>query len=177
MTDNVDCQQWVDRNRREEAKSRAEEHAFFKEAPDPAESKIPDPSEEEINDFFTKNQAQMPPGSTLETIRPQLIDYLKQQRGKDVATNSRKMQEKQAAAAASSLGSLNLRASDTADVYVDGRKVGGSPILGHQVKAGSHQVRFDCLDPQGEAKKGIAQTVEVPTDGERDVEYECPGTN
>ncbi len=50
------------------------------------ESKIPDPSEEEINEFFAKNQAQMPPGSTLETIRPQLIGYLKQQRGKDVAT-------------------------------------------------------------------------------------------
>jgi protein-disulfide isomerase len=50
------------------------------------ESKIPDPPEEEIADFFAKNQAQMPPGSTLETIRPQLIGYLKQNKGKEVAT-------------------------------------------------------------------------------------------
>ena len=50
------------------------------------ESKIPDPSEEEMAEFFAKNQAQMPPGSTLETIKPQLTGYMKQQKGKDVAT-------------------------------------------------------------------------------------------
>ncbi len=78
------------------------------------------------------------------------------------------------AAAGGTEGSLNLRASDTADVYIDGRKVGGSPVLGHRVKAGKHKVRFDCYDPSGEAKQGIVQTVDVGVDGERDVEYECP---
>ena len=49
------------------------------------ESKIPDPSEEEMADFFTKNQASMPPGATLETIKPQLVDFMKKQKGRDVA--------------------------------------------------------------------------------------------
>ena len=71
-------------------------------------------------------------------------------------------------------GSLSLRASDTADVYIDGRKVGGSPVLGHRVKAGKHKIRFDCYDASGEAHQGTVQTVEVAVDGERDVEYECP---
>jgi outer membrane biosynthesis protein TonB len=71
-------------------------------------------------------------------------------------------------------GAFNLRASDTADVYIDGRKVGGSPVLGHRVKAGKHKIRFDCYDATGEAKQGITQTYEVAAEGERDVEYECP---
>jgi protein-disulfide isomerase len=49
------------------------------------ESKIPDPTEEEMADFFSKNQASMPPGATLETIKPQLIGFMKQQKGRDVA--------------------------------------------------------------------------------------------
>ena len=49
------------------------------------ESKIPDPTEEEMAEFFTKNQASMPPGSTLEAIKPQLIGFMKQQKGRDVA--------------------------------------------------------------------------------------------
>jgi protein-disulfide isomerase len=49
------------------------------------ESKIPDPSEEEMADFFAKNQDKMPPGSTLETIKPQLVGFMKQQKGRDVA--------------------------------------------------------------------------------------------
>ncbi len=49
------------------------------------ESKIPDPSDEEMADFFAKNQASMPPGATLETIKPQLIGFMKQQKGRDVA--------------------------------------------------------------------------------------------
>ena len=69
---------------------------------------------------------------------------------------------------------LELRASDTADVYIDGRKVGGSPVLGHRVKAGKHKVRFDCYDAAGEAQQGVVQTVDVAVEGERDVEYECP---
>ncbi len=49
------------------------------------ESKIPDPTEEEMAEFFTKNQASMPPGSTLDAIKPQLIGFMKQQKGRDVA--------------------------------------------------------------------------------------------
>lgn len=71
-------------------------------------------------------------------------------------------------------GSISLRASDTADVYIDGRKVGSSPVLGHRVKAGKHKIRFDCYDATGESKPGIVQTVDVTVDGEKDVEYECP---
>jgi S1-C subfamily serine protease len=70
-------------------------------------------------------------------------------------------------------GSLNLRASDTADVFLDGKKAGGSPLLGIKVKAGKHQIRFDCYDATGNAKPGIVQTVDVAADGEKDVEFEC----
>jgi hypothetical protein len=59
-------------------------------------------------------------------------------------------------------------------VYVDGKKVGGSPILGLKVKPGKHKVRFDCYDATGEAKPGPTQTHDVAADGEKDVEYECP---
>ena len=71
-------------------------------------------------------------------------------------------------------GWLNLRASDTAAVYIDGRKVGESPLLGHQVRVGKHQVRFDCFDDSGEARPGVAQAVTVEAEAERDVEFECP---
>ena len=71
-------------------------------------------------------------------------------------------------------GSVNLRASDTADVFIDGRKIGGSPILGHRVKAGKHKVRFDCYDATGEALQGVSLTIDVPADGEKDLEYDCP---
>lgn len=75
---------------------------------------------------------------------------------------------------AAPVGQFNLRASDTADVYVDGKKVGGSPILGLKVKPGKHKVRFDCYDASGEARAGPTQTHDVAADGEKDVEYECP---
>ncbi len=71
------------------------------------------------------------------------------------------------------MGQFNLRASDTADVFVDGKKVGGSPILGLKVKPGKHKVRFDCYDATGEAKPGVSQTVEVVADGEKDFEFDC----
>ena len=77
-------------------------------------------------------------------------------------------------AAAAPVGQFNLRASDTADVFVDGKKVGGSPVLGHKVKPGKHKIRFDCYDGAGEARPGVSQTYEVGADGEKDVEYDCP---
>lgn len=71
-------------------------------------------------------------------------------------------------------GMLNLRASDTADVYLDGKKLGGSPLLGVKAKVGNHKVRFDCYDAAGNTLTGAAQTVSVKADGETDVEFTCP---
>ncbi len=50
------------------------------------ESKIPDPPEAELQEMFTKFQSQMPPGSTLESMRPQLIAAAKQGKGREVAS-------------------------------------------------------------------------------------------
>jgi hypothetical protein len=71
-------------------------------------------------------------------------------------------------------GQLNLRASDTADVFVDGRKVGSSPVLGFKVKPGNHRVRFDCYDSAGNAITGQVQTLSVGSDKEADLDYACP---
>jgi len=71
-------------------------------------------------------------------------------------------------------GLLNLRASDTADVYLDGKKLGGSPLLGVKAKAGNHKVRFDCYDAAGNTMTGAAQTVSVKPDAETDIEFTCP---
>jgi hypothetical protein len=71
-------------------------------------------------------------------------------------------------------GLLNLRATDTADVYLDGKKLGGSPMLGVKAKAGNHKVRFDCYDAAGNALTGAAQTVSVKPEAETDIEFPCP---
>lgn len=71
-------------------------------------------------------------------------------------------------------GTLNLRATDTADVYLDGKKVGGSPLLGVKARVGSHKVRFDCYDAAGNTVAGPVQSVSVKADAETDVEYTCP---
>lgn len=71
-------------------------------------------------------------------------------------------------------GLLNLRATDTADVFVDGKKVGGSPVEGLKVRAGAHKVRFDCYDAAGNTVPGAAKSVTVAADGEESLEYTCP---
>ncbi|MBL8910454.1 MAG: hypothetical protein JNM17_07095 [Archangium sp.] len=71
-------------------------------------------------------------------------------------------------------GLLNLRASDTADVYLDGKKLGGSPLLGVKAKQGNHKVRFDCYDAAGNTVAGPVQVVSVKPDAEVDVEFTCP---
>jgi outer membrane biosynthesis protein TonB len=71
-------------------------------------------------------------------------------------------------------GMLNLRASDTADVYLDGRKLGGSPLLGVKAKAGNHKVRFDCYDAAGNTMTGAAQSVTVKPEAETEVDFTCP---
>jgi len=71
-------------------------------------------------------------------------------------------------------GLLNLRATDTADVYLDGKKLGGSPLLGIKAKVGNHKVRFDCYDAAGNTVAGPVQVIAVKAEGEVDVEYPCP---
>lgn len=71
-------------------------------------------------------------------------------------------------------GSVNLRASDTADVFVDGKKVGGSPIEGLKVRAGTHKVRFDCYDAAGNTVPGATKSITVAADAEESLEYTCP---
>ncbi len=76
--------------------------------------------------------------------------------------------------AAPAEGMLNLRATDTADVYLDGKKLGGSPLLGIKAKVGNHKVRFDCYDAAGNTIAGPVQTIAVKADAEVEVEYPCP---
>ena len=71
-------------------------------------------------------------------------------------------------------GVLNLRATDTADVYLDGKKLGGSPLMGIKAKVGNHKVRFDCYDAAGNTVAGPVQTIAVKADAEVEVEYPCP---
>lgn len=71
-------------------------------------------------------------------------------------------------------GVLNLRASDTADVYLDGKKLGGAPLLGVKAKVGAHKLRFDCYDAAGNTVPGTPQTVTVKLDTETDLEFPCP---
>jgi hypothetical protein len=71
-------------------------------------------------------------------------------------------------------GVLNLRASDTSDVFVDGKKVGSSPVLGLKVKPGAHKVRFDCYDSAGNATTGAVQSVSVASGGEAGFDFACP---
>ncbi|MBK7861350.1 MAG: hypothetical protein IPJ65_22605 [Archangiaceae bacterium] len=71
-------------------------------------------------------------------------------------------------------GTVNLKASDTAEIVIDGRKIGPSPKLGLKLKAGRHKIRFDCYDENGNLKPGKLQQVDLKADEERDVDYECP---
>jgi hypothetical protein len=70
--------------------------------------------------------------------------------------------------------SLNLQASDTADIYLDGKKLGTSPQLGVKVKVGAHKVRFDCYDAAGNTQAGAVKIVTVTVDQELDVPFQCP---
>ncbi|MBL8955839.1 MAG: thioredoxin domain-containing protein [Myxococcaceae bacterium] len=40
------------------------------------DAKVKPPSDQEINDFFEKNKEGMPPGTTLEMVKPRIIDYM-----------------------------------------------------------------------------------------------------
>ncbi len=49
------------------------------------DSKMPTPAEAEIAKVFEENKAQMPPGSTLDSMRPQIIGFLQQDQKRTVA--------------------------------------------------------------------------------------------
>ena len=71
-------------------------------------------------------------------------------------------------------GFLDLQASEAADVFIDGRKVGSAPVNGVKVKAGPHKIRFDCYDAAGNTTPGQAQTVQVPSGETAEVNFNCP---
>ncbi len=71
-------------------------------------------------------------------------------------------------------GLLFLRASDTADVFVDGKRVGSAPVLNLKTKAGPHKVRFDCYDAAGNTVAGAVQTVTAAPDKPVDITFACP---
>ncbi len=49
------------------------------------EAQLPTPSEAEILKVFEENKARMPPGSTVESMREQIIGFLNKDKGRDVA--------------------------------------------------------------------------------------------
>ncbi len=73
-------------------------------------------------------------------------------------------------------GVLNLQATDTADVFVDGKRMGASPVLGVKVKVGAHKVRFDCYDAAGNTVAGAVQNVTAVANQEVDVSFTCPAS-
>jgi hypothetical protein len=81
-----------------------------------------------------------------------------------------------APAAAVPDGFIDLQASEAADVFIDGRKVGSAPVNGVKLKAGPHKIRFDCYDAAGNTTPGQAQTVVVPSGDTAEVNFNCPAT-
>lgn len=69
-------------------------------------------------------------------------------------------------------GILNLIASDSAEVLLDGMKIGPSPKRGIRLSAGSYKVRFDCYD-DGELKAGAEQAVVVVAGKETHIDHDC----
>lgn len=49
------------------------------------EAKLPPPSEADIQKVFEENKARMPPGSTVESMREQIIGFLQKDKGREVA--------------------------------------------------------------------------------------------
>ncbi len=60
------------------------------------EGKVPNPSDEEINKVFAENQARMPPGSTLESMKPQIIGFLTQGKKQEIVKALQEDLKKQA---------------------------------------------------------------------------------
>ncbi len=69
-------------------------------------------------------------------------------------------------------GALNLKADAPAEVYVDGKRVGKTPLIGFKLNAGSYKVRFDCT-VDGAKVQGAVKPITVPPYAEVDVDHEC----
>jgi protein-disulfide isomerase len=58
------------------------------------EDKVPPPSDQQVQDFFSQNKARLPPDSKLDTYKPQIVNYLsqtqRQQRAQSVYDQLRK---------------------------------------------------------------------------------------
>ncbi len=67
-------------------------------------------------------------------------------------------------------GTLNLIANGVADVFVDGRHIGRSPVKGVSVRPGEHSVRFSC---SVDASRSAERSITVPPFAEVDVEHTC----
>ena len=65
----------------EAAKSNQTEEQWLKGQ---VESKVKPPPEEDIQKVFSENQAKMPPGATIETMRPQIIEFLTQDQKREL---------------------------------------------------------------------------------------------
>ncbi len=50
------------------------------------EDKVPEPSDAEINKLFEENKTQMPPGTTLEQIKPRIVQFLKRTPAQELAS-------------------------------------------------------------------------------------------
>lgn len=53
------------------------------------ESKLPAPSDADILKVFEENKARMPPGSTVESMREQIIGFLQKDKGREIAMKLR----------------------------------------------------------------------------------------
>ncbi len=69
---------------------------------------------------------------------------------------------------------LNLRADRPADVYLDDKKLGTTPLESFKTKARTYQVRFDCYDSTGNVIPGENKAVIAKPNEEQLVEYNCP---
>jgi protein-disulfide isomerase len=65
----------------EAAKVQKTEDEWFKEL---VEGKVPNPGDDEIAKVFEENKARMPPGSTLESMRGQIVAFLTQDKKREV---------------------------------------------------------------------------------------------
>ncbi|MFT3708213.1 MAG: thioredoxin domain-containing protein [Archangium sp.] len=69
----------------EAAKAGQTDEQWVKAQMDKAMAALPAPSDAEIQKVFDDNKAQMPPEATLESMRPQIIQFLQKDQGRDVA--------------------------------------------------------------------------------------------
>jgi protein-disulfide isomerase len=58
---------------------------------------IPEPSEARVKEFFEKNKAKIPPGTTIESVRPQIMAYLGREMAAETFNSAVDRQEKKGA--------------------------------------------------------------------------------